>query len=97
MCGLWSLRPSAGRISFKDMSDSLLGQEAVKIVGGPMGHSARDINLFLSSYMAYKPWEHDPNVLVMPWDEKLVASWQERPLTFAIAWGDEQVSLILLS
>lgn len=93
MCGLWSLRPSAGRISLMDMSDSLVGQEAVKNAGGPMGHSARDLNLFMSAYMAYSPWKHDPVVLKMPWDGQIADPSEKSPLCFAIAWGDEQVSI----
>lgn len=57
---------------------------------GPMGHSPEDLELFMSSYMAGKPWDMDSNVLPMPW-QTMDSTAVAKPLCFAIAYGDEEV------
>jgi amidase len=88
-CGLYGLRPSWGRISFKDTAEAFAGLEARHAVPGPMGHSPEDLDLYMSSYMAQRPWTMDPNVLNMPWSSD---KSPDGPMCFAIAYGDEHVS-----
>jgi hypothetical protein len=90
-CGLWSLRPSFGRVSTRGVVDTLQGQEAVKTSVGPITHSPEDLDLFMQAYMASEPWRSDPAVLNMPW-RKHDDYQKDQPLCFAIAFGSEQVS-----
>lgn len=58
-----------------------------------MGKRPQDLAHLMSAYMASKPWEADPDVLPIPWrEEKEVMP--DGPLCFAVAWGDELVSLL---
>jgi amidase len=89
-CGLYGLRPSWGRVSFKDASEAFAGMETRHATAGPMGHSPEDLDLFMSSYMAANPWNMDPSVLHMPW-RSMIHEISETPLCFAVSYGDEEV------
>lgn len=68
------------------------GLESRRSTAGPLAHTPEDIALFMSAYMAQKPWEMDQDVLPIPWraESEVMPSG---PLCFAIAWGDEDVGL----
>jgi len=74
----------------REMSDCMVGQEAVRNAGGPLAHSAKDLVLFMSAYFAQKPWDKDPGVYDMPWKTD-IGKVEKRSYCFAIAWGDEVV------
>lgn len=96
LCKLYGLRPSTGRFSYRGLSDTFVGQEAVRSNAGPMGHTPQDLELLMSSYMASKPWDADPDIVPIPWrGSKDVMP--DGPLCFAISWGDELVSLSAIS
>ncbi|KAI0741898.1 amidase signature enzyme [Daedaleopsis nitida] len=44
-CGVYSLKPGAGRISVAGMQDPLRGFEGIRSVAGPMGRSVEDLEL----------------------------------------------------
>lgn len=67
-----------------------MGLESRRCTSGPMGHSPEDLDLFMASYMAAKPWEMDPGILRMPWQVEGVMP--SGPLCFAVSYGDEDVS-----
>lgn len=92
LCKLYGLRPSIGRFSYRGLSDTFVGQEAVRSNAGPMGQSPQDLELLMSSYMASKPWDADPDVIALPW-RTIEEVMPEGPLCFAISWGDELVRL----
>jgi hypothetical protein len=56
-----------------------------------MGHSPEDLELFMSSYMAAKPWNMDPSVLHMTW-RSVIRDIHKTPLCSAVSYGDEEVS-----
>lgn len=88
--GLYALRPSHGRVSYQHVTNTFLGQEAVRSCAGPMCRSPEDIRLFISSLVAQKPWLHDPQIVPIPWrpeEEKL----PDR-LCFGFAVGDGYVT-----
>ncbi|KAL4933684.1 amidase signature domain-containing protein [Aspergillus undulatus] len=65
--GVFSIKPSAGRISFKDAANTGKGQEVMPTVVGIMGHSVDALQLILKSLLLIKPWLHDPYTLPIPW------------------------------
>ena len=56
-----------------------------------MASHPEDLNLFMGSYLATKPWDADPDILPIPWrsTEEVMPEGQ---LCFAYAFGDELVS-----
>ncbi|KAI4592511.1 putative amidase [Pestalotiopsis sp. 9143b] len=65
--GLYALRPAHGRVSYQQVTNTFLGQEAVRSCAGPMARSPEDIRLFMSGLVAQKPWLHDPQIVPLPW------------------------------
>jgi hypothetical protein len=78
-------------VSFKDASEAFAGLDTRRTTAGPMGHSPEDLDLFMSSYMAAKPWNMDPSVLHIPWRSE-ISDKSATPLCFAVSYGDEEVS-----
>ncbi|WVF67414.1 hypothetical protein IAT40_002170 [Kwoniella sp. CBS 6097] len=85
-CGLWGLRPSHGRVSYRGLADTFVGQLAVRSVAGPMGNDPEDLALIMSTYLAGRPWLKDPEVVPIPWRENVLPAG---PLCFAFSEGDE--------
>lgn len=88
--GLFGLRPSHGRVSYQHVTNTFVGQEAVRSTAGPMVRSAEDVRLFMSSYLAQKPWLYDPQVLPIPW--RTEAEQLPGQLCFGLATHDGYVS-----
>ncbi|OJD30133.1 general amidase [Diplodia corticola] len=65
--GIYSIKPSHGRISYKDTANSSPGQAIIPSVVGIMGDSISSLRLTFRSLLATSPWLHDPEVLRMPW------------------------------
>lgn len=64
--GLYALRPSHGRVSYQQVTNTFLGQEAVRSCAGPMCRSPEDIRLFMKSLAAQEAWEYDPQIIPLP-------------------------------
>lgn len=88
--GLFGLRPSHGRISYQNVVNTYLGQEAVRSCAGPMCRSAADVALFMKSMAAQEPWLHDPQCVPLPWREELEILPQR--LCFGFGMGDGYVT-----
>lgn len=65
--GLFGLRPSAGRLPFEGISNSMDGQNSILSVVGPLGTSIGALRLVVKSVLAQQPWLHDPLVHEIPW------------------------------
>ncbi|KAL5336520.1 amidase signature domain-containing protein [Aspergillus crustosus] len=65
--GVFSIKPSAGRISFKDAANTGKGQEVMPTVVGIMAHSVDALRLVLKSLLFLEPWLHDPYTVPIPW------------------------------
>ena len=68
--GLYGIRPSAGRMPYEGMANSMDGQNTVISVVGPLSHSVGGLRLALKSLLSQQPWLHDPLVLEMPWRDE---------------------------
>ncbi|KAI0443365.1 amidase signature domain-containing protein [Xylaria telfairii] len=79
--GVFSLKPSAGRLSFKDVANTGQGQEIMPTVAGIMGHSVATLQLVFKSLISTEPWLNDPYCLPIPWrSEKEYKSEREKYL-----------------
>ncbi|KAK3375517.1 amidase signature domain-containing protein [Lasiosphaeria ovina] len=67
--GVFSLKPSSGRISMKDVANTGPGQQIMPTVAGIMGRSVTTLRLVLKSLLSTEPWLQDPYVVPLPWRE----------------------------
>ncbi|GAB1317295.1 amidase [Madurella fahalii] len=65
--GLFSIKPSSGRMSFKGVANTGPGQQVMPTVAGIMGHSVATLKLVFKSLLSAEPWLHDPYTLPIPW------------------------------
>ncbi|KAG1747892.1 general amidase [Suillus paluster] len=90
-CGLYSLRPSYGRVPYCGARNSLEGQDSVLSVFGPMTTSIGGVKVFMKAVINTKPWLKDPLVVRKKWDEdeyNLADHGSGKDLCFAIIWDD---------
>jgi amidase len=71
MCGLYGLKPSAGRFPVLGIRPALPGQEAVRATVGPMAPDLESLELWSQVILESAPWERDPMVLNMPWRDSV--------------------------
>ncbi|KAI1774476.1 amidase signature domain-containing protein [Hypoxylon cercidicola] len=88
--GLYALRPSHGRVSYQQVTNTFVGQEAVQSCAGPMCRSPEDIRLFMKSLSAQEAWQYDPQVIPLPW--RTEAEELPTKLCFGFAMGDGYVT-----
>jgi amidase len=67
ICGIYGLKPAGGRFSSLGLKAGLPGQEAIKSVSGPMSADLDSLELYAKVILAAKPWERDPAVNTLPW------------------------------
>lgn len=87
--GLYALKPSTGRISYLNVTNSASGQEAFPSVIGPMGKSLEDISFITKLIVDAQHWVQDPKVLAVPWKD--TSELKERKLTFGLWKYDNKV------
>jgi amidase len=66
---LWGLKPSHGRLPLGNLKKTADGQEIVNSVGGPMAHCPGDLVQFMKAVLQQEPWNYDPKVIDMPWQD----------------------------
>ncbi|KAL8924906.1 MAG: hypothetical protein Q9208_003789 [Pyrenodesmia sp. 3 TL-2023] len=91
--GLYGLRPSAGRLPYEGMANSMDGQNSVLSVVGPLAPSISALQLVVKSLLSREPWLHDPLVHPIPWRELPAKLPSDPLLTFAVLRHDGVVSL----
>lgn len=96
--GLYGLRPSAGRIPYEGMANSMDGQNSILSVVGPIATSVGAIRLVLKALLSQEPWLHDPLVCEIPWRHEseqavfdLVKAGAGGQLCFGLLKDDETV------
>ncbi|KAF5311010.1 hypothetical protein D9619_007734 [Psilocybe cf. subviscida] len=93
-CGLYTLRPSYGRLPYYGAHNALLGQESISSVLGPMANSLSGVEVFMKAIIGAKSWNLDPLVIRKPWDGEEYGlaehggDSQEKKLAFAIMWDN---------
>ena len=68
--GLYGIRPSAGRLPYEGMANSMDGQNTVLSVVGPLSHSVASLRLLMKSILSQQPWLHDPLCHEIPWRDE---------------------------
>lgn len=70
-CGIYSFKPSVGRLPYGGCNVPIMpaGCEAILGSHGPMGRSARDMELYMRLVASTEPWRRDPTLHVKPWRE----------------------------
>ncbi|KAJ7106593.1 general amidase [Mycena epipterygia] len=90
-CGLYTLRPSYGRLPNFGVTSSVPGQESIASVLGPMSNSLSGIKIFTKAILDAKPWLKDPLVLRKGWSEseyQLERHGGGGQLCFAMMWDN---------
>lgn len=67
--GLWGMRPSMHRIPYEGAANSFIGQHTVYSVIGPLTHSHDGLVLFMKAVLGQRPWEMDPILVAMPFNQ----------------------------
>lgn len=65
--GLWGIKPSCLRLPKRGIQVAQPGYELIRGAVGPMGHSLRDMELFIETVIASQPAKVDPAAVDMPW------------------------------
>ncbi|RFU32954.1 hypothetical protein B7463_g3365, partial [Scytalidium lignicola] len=65
--GIFSLKPSPGHLSMRDVANTAPGQQVMPTAVGIMGHSIATLRLVFKSLLSTKPWIQDPYVVPIPW------------------------------
>ena len=77
-CGIYGIRPSAGRIPYEGAANSMDGQNSIQSVIGPMATTVRSLKLLFQAVLSTSPWLHDPLAVEIPWRDEVeqeVLSW----------------------
>ncbi|CZT21676.1 related to acetamidase [Ramularia collo-cygni] len=88
MNGLYSLKPSSGRLPYEGCQVSTAGQEHVPSVVGPMARSLASIEKVTKLVIGARPWEHDPTCHPLEWREDSHLEIQSRPLVVGLLVDD---------
>ena len=90
----YGLRPSAGRLPYEGMANSMDGQNTILSVVGPLGGSVGALKIATKALLEKEPWLHDPLVVEMPWrEEQEDVIKKEDKLSFGIMRSDGLVGL----
>lgn len=79
--GLYGIRPSAGRMPYEGMANSMDGQNTILSVVGPLATSIASLDLVLRAVLNQSPWLHDPFVHEIPWRDAQadeIRKWAQR-------------------
>ncbi|KAH6889261.1 amidase signature domain-containing protein [Thelonectria olida] len=98
--GIFSLKPTPERISYRDVANTTPGQNTYRSAVGFMSTSADGLGLILRSVLSTKPWLRDPAVVPIPFRQDVVDEYLSRasqdgtakpstkPLKLGILWSD---------
>ncbi|KAL8767311.1 MAG: hypothetical protein Q9209_006149 [Squamulea sp. 1 TL-2023] len=92
-CGLYGFRPTSYRVPVEGWTATMLGEEQIVAVIGPLSTSLEGIKLFMKTVISAKPWLVEPSCLPLPWkDLELERSIiHGRRLRVAVLWSDDIV------
>jgi amidase len=88
LCGLFGLKPSAGRFSYAGAANSHEGQSHVPSSIGPISPLLSNLFTITKESLLAEPWLLDPNVVPIPWRQDVFEQVQQRPLTIGLILDD---------
>lgn len=88
LCGLFGLKPSAGRFSYAGAANSHEGQSHVPSSIGPISPLLSNLITITKESLLAEPWLLDPNVVPIPWRQDVFEQVQQRPLTIGVILDD---------
>ncbi|KAL8689337.1 MAG: hypothetical protein Q9218_004968 [Villophora microphyllina] len=95
-CGLYSLRPTSYRIPVQGWTTTMLSEEQIIGVIGPMSTSLEGIKIFMRTILAAKPWLTEPSLVPIPWRDREshlpTTPSCEKKLKIAVLWHDGVVT-----
>ncbi|PSN70225.1 putative glutamyl-tRNA amidotransferase subunit A [Corynespora cassiicola Philippines] len=65
--GVYGLRPTSYRLPMEGLSATMLGQEQVVPVIGPLSPSLDGVKLFMKTLIDAQPWVREPSLIPIPW------------------------------
>ncbi|XXH02219.1 hypothetical protein Hte_008587 [Hypoxylon texense] len=101
--GVFGIKPTPERFSYRDVSITNPGQNAYKMNIGFLSTSIDGIGLMLKSVLSTKPWLRDPAVVPMPFRQEIVDEYLGRahddgtakhghtPFKLGVMWSDDVV------
>ncbi|KAL8279925.1 hypothetical protein RQP46_007775 [Phenoliferia psychrophenolica] len=94
-CGLYGLRPTAQRVPNGGSKTYIPGRDSILGVIGPLAHSLRDVDLFMSVTLgaAASPWITDPAYLEMPWRLSPSVPAQPKKHCVGVMWTDGELNI----
>ena len=91
-CGVYGFRPSSYRLPVDGWKATMLNQEQIVAVIGPLATSLPALSLFMKTVIAAKPWLSEPSLVPLPWrDEESylgVTSSGAKKLKVGVLWHD---------
>lgn len=83
--GIYGLRPSNGRLPYRGVPSSMDGQTSIPCVIGPLATTARSLKFMFREVLNAEPWQHDPEVINMPWRD----SQAQEMVDYALGSGSQ--------
>ena len=92
-CGVYGLRPTTYRIPTDGWSATMLSQEQIVAVIGPLSTSLEGIKIFMKTILDAEPWLSEPALIPLPWkdDGSLISFNGTKKIKIGILWSDEIV------
>ncbi|KAK3398744.1 amidase signature domain-containing protein [Sordaria brevicollis] len=101
-CGIFSLKPTPERVSYRDAANTNPGQNTYRSTVGFMSTSLEGCELALKSVLSTRPWVQDPAVVPIPYRQEVLDDVLSRaeasgkvktgkPLKLGILWRDGAV------
>jgi amidase len=89
-CGVFGLRPTSYRLPNAGCAATMLAQEHIVPVIGPLSTSLKGVKAFMKTIIDAKPWLHQPSLLPFPWKEGelLEKDGEKTKLRVAVIWDD---------
>ncbi len=89
--GLYGFRPTSYRLPCGGFTATMMGEEHIVPVVGPLSTSLQGCKIFLKTLIDQKPWLHEPSLLPFLWRDDtsyLTTSDGKKRLKIGVLWDD---------
>ncbi|KAI6762247.1 hypothetical protein HG531_002800 [Fusarium graminearum] len=93
MNGIWGLKPSSGRMTYRGVEVTLEGQQHIPSAIGPMARSLESLTLATKLAIEAEHWTIDPQLPPLPWKETVLQTFSERTLVIGALLDDGLVKV----